>query len=260
MFPKRRLRRLRKSAGMRRLMRQTRVAADDLVCPVFVSEGIDAPQTAKSMPNVQKLPPDMVAEEASKIWEMGIPAVMPVRHAAKQGTMREPLRMTRTASYKNAIRAIRKSVPKMVIMADVCMCQYTNDSHCGIVRNGKVENDLTLPYLGRIATSYARAGADVVTPSSMMDGQVVAVRSALDEHGHTDVAIMSQSAKHSSTLYSPFRDTAHSAPEICRPPRIPSAVYQPRRGDDGARVRHSRGRRHNNGKTCHVILGLGGRG
>lgn len=213
MFPERRLRRLRKSEGMRRLVRQTRVVVDDLVCPVFVGEGLDAPQAVNSMPGVQKLPPDMVADEVSRIWKMGIPSVLLFGTSQKRDA-------EGTASYdkngivQNAIRAVRKSVPEMVIMADVCMCEYTDARHCGIVRDGVVDNDSTIRHLGRIATSYARAGVDVVSPSSMMDGQVAAVRSALDENGHADVAIMSQTAKHSSALYSPFRDAADSAPRF----------------------------------------------
>lgn len=213
MFPARRLRRLRKSEGMRRLMRQTRVAVDDLVCPVVVGEGRDAPQTVNSMPGMQRLPPDRVAEEVSRIWKMGIPSIMlfgiPLERDS-EGTAS----CDENGVVQNAIKAIRRAVPEMVIMADVCMCQYTDTRHCGIVRNGSVDNDSTIQHLGRIATSYARSGVDVVSPSAMMDGQVAAIRSALDEHGHADVAIMSHAAKHSSAFYSPFRAVADSAPKF----------------------------------------------
>ena len=213
LFPERRLRRLRKSEGMRRLMRQTRIDIDDLVCPVIVDEELDAQQVVNSMPGIQKLSPDMVAEEASRIGEAGIPAILlfgTPQQRDKEGTHS----YDENGVVQNAIRAVRKAVPGMVIMADVCMCQYTDARHCGIVRDGSVDNDHTIQILGRIATSLARAGADVVSPSSMMDGQVATVRSALDKHGHTDVAIMSQSAKHVSALYSPFRAAADSAPKF----------------------------------------------
>lgn len=203
---------MRKSEGMRRMMRQTRVTVDDLVCPVVVGEGLGAPQAVNSMSGMQWLPPDMVAEEASRIWEMGIPSVMLFGMPLERDS-------EGTASYdengvvQNAIQAIRRSVPEMVIMADVCMCQYTDARHCGIVRDGVVDNDSTIQHLGRIATSYAKSGVDVVSPSAMMDGQVAAIRSALDEHGHTDVVIMSH-AKHVSAFYSPFRAAADSAPKF----------------------------------------------
>ncbi len=213
MFPERRLRRLRKSEGMRRLVRETRVTVNDLVCPVFVGEGLDVPKTVGSMSGIQRIPPEMVAAEISGIWKMGIPAVMLFG-------IPESKDVAGSSSYdeegviQGAIREARRAAPEMVIMADVCMCQYTSTGHCGIVREGIVDNDSTILSLGKIAASYARAGVDVVSPSAMMDGQVATIRSSLDEAGFSEVAIMSHAAKHYSTMYSPFRDVADCTPQF----------------------------------------------
>ena len=213
LFPERRLRRMRQSESMRRLVRQTKVTVEDLVYPLFVGEGLDSPKTVGSMSGIRRIPPDMVAEEISCVWEMGISSVMLFGIPLKKDEDGK-------SSYdeggvvQNAIRAARRSVPEMVIMADVCMCEYTSTGHCGIIRDGTVDNDLTIQSLGRIAASYARAGVDVVSPSAMMDGQVNAIRSALDGYGHEGVAIMSHAAKHSSVMYSPFRDVADCTPQF----------------------------------------------
>ncbi len=213
MFPKRRLRRLRKSEGMRRLMRETRLAADDLVCPIFVGEDLEEPRPVGSMPEVQRIPPDMVSGEVRGIRDMGIPAVMFFGVPESKDS-------EGTSSYaadgvvQNAIREARKAAPDMVIMADVCMCQYTSSGHCGILRGGEVDNDSTLQSLGMVAASYARVGVDVVSPSAMMDGQVAAIRAALDGAGYVDVAILSHAAKHHSVMYSPFRDAVDCSPKF----------------------------------------------
>jgi porphobilinogen synthase len=194
-------------------MRETRVTVDDLVCPVFVGEGLDAPKMVGSMSGIRRIPPEMVAEEISEIWRMGIPSVMLFGIPESKDT-------NGTSSYdevgvvQNAIREAKKTVPEMVIMADVCMCQYTSTGHCGIVTEGVVDNDSTIQSLGKISTSYARAGVDVVSPSAMMDGQVSAIRSSLDEAAFQDVMIMPHSVKHYSTMYSPFRDAAYCSPQF----------------------------------------------
>lgn len=212
-FPTRRLRRLRKSEGMRRLVRETRVTPDDLVCPVFVEEGLDSRKPVGSMSGIDRIPLGMVREEVREIYGLGIPAIMLF------GIPREK-DIEGTASYdgdgivQNAIREARAGQPEMVIMADVCMCQYTSTGHCGIYRDGTVDNDATIDSLSKIAASYARAGVDVVSPSAMMDGQVAAIRAGLDGEGFGEVAIMSHAAKHRSTLYSPFREAADCAPQF----------------------------------------------
>lgn len=212
-FPARRLRRLRKSEGMRRLVRETRVTADDLVCPVFVEEGLDSRKPVGSMSGIDRMPLEMVREEVREIYGLGIPAIMLFgipRAKDAEGT----------ASYdddgivQNAIREARAGQQEMVIMADVCMCQYTSTGHCGIYRDGTVDNDATIDSLSKIAVSYARAGVDVVSPSAMMDGQVAAIRAGLDHGGFSKVAIMSHAAKHRSTLYAPFREAADCAPQF----------------------------------------------
>lgn len=213
MFPERRLRRLRKSEGMRRLVRETRVTVDDLVCPVFVGEGLDAPKTVGSMSGIRRIPPGMVAEEITEIWEMGIPAVMLFGIPESKDADGTPS-YDEEGVVQNAIRQARRAAPDMAIMADVCMCQYTSTGHCGIVREGMVDNDPTILSLGKIAASYARAGVDVVSPSAMMDRQVAAIRSSLDGAGFPDVAIMSHAAKHHSSMYSPFRDAADCLPQF----------------------------------------------
>ena len=213
MFPGRRLRRLRKSEGMRRLVRESRLGADDLVYPVFVEEGLEAPRDIGSMSGIQRLPPDTVGVEAQEIRKEGIRAIMlfgiPARKDGAGSSAYDG-----QGVVQNAIRAVRRAVPDMVIMADVCMCQYTDTGHCGIYGEGGVDNDATIECLGRIAASYAGAGVDVVAPSAMMDGQVAAIRGSLDADGFVDVAIMSHAAKHRSTFYSPFRDAADCAPQF----------------------------------------------
>ena len=210
-FPARRLRRLRKSDGMRRLVRETRVTPDDLVYPVFVEEGLDSRKPVGSMSGIDRIPLEMVREEVRETYALGIPAIMLFgipREKDPEGT----------ASYdddgivQNAIREARAEQPEMVIMADVCMCQYTSTGHCGRYRDGAVDNDATIDSLARIAVSYARAGVDVVSPSAMMDGQVAAIRAGLDGGGFGGVSIMSHAAKHRSSLYAPFRDAADCAP------------------------------------------------
>lgn len=213
MFPERRMRRLRKSDGIRRLVRETRLTVDDLVCPVFVGEGLKTPHVIDSMPGVRRIPPDMVSQEITCIHEAGISAVMlfgiPQSKDSEGTAAYDP-----NGVVQNAIRNARKAVPEMVLMADVCMCQYTLSGHCGILCDGTVDNDSTIRTMGMIAVSYARMGIDIVSPSGMMDGQVATIRTALDGAGFTDVSIMSHSAKHNSAMYAPFRDAADGAPQF----------------------------------------------
>ena len=212
-FPARRLRRLRKSEGMRRLVRETRVTADDLVCPVFVEEGLDFRKPVGSMSGVDRIPPGMVREEVREIYGLGIPAIM-LFGVPQEKDVEGTASHDDDGVVQNAIREARAGQPEMVIMADVCMCQYTSTGHCGIYRDGTVDNDATVDSLSKIAVSYARAGVDVVSPSAMMDGQVAAIRAGLDREGFSEVAIMSHAAKHRSTLYAPFREAADCAPQF----------------------------------------------
>lgn len=212
-FPTRRMRRLRRSGSMRRLIQETKVTPDDLVCPVFVQEGLDERRSVGSMSGIYRIPPDVVEEEVGEIYDLGIPAIMLFGIPQEKDDVGSSARDD-GGVVQQAVRAARKARQDMVVMADVCMCQYTSTGHCGILSEGTVDNDSTIAALGDIAVSYARAGVDVVSPSAMMDGQVAAIRSALDRGGFTDVGIMSHAAKHRSSLYSPFRDAADCAPKF----------------------------------------------
>lgn len=185
---------------------------DDLVYPVFVGEGLSEPQIVGSMPGIRRIPPSMVHEELKGIQADGISSVMLFGIPKIKDSFGSSA-YDKNGVVQNAIREVRRSTPEMVIMADVCMCQYTDTGHCGVSVKGTVDNDATIRYLGEIAASYAKAGVDVVAPSAMMDGQVAAIRSRLDDEGYVDVAIMSHTAKHHSSLYTPFRDAADCAPK-----------------------------------------------
>ena len=208
-----RLHRLQKSGSMRRLVQESRLTVDDLVCPVLVGEGLDAPQPVAKMPGIKKIPPSMVRSEVRTIEKEGISAIMLFGiPSVKDKTGSSAY--DKNGVVQNAIREARLASPGMVIMADVCMCQYTDTGHCGIYQKGGIDNDATIGYLGKIAATYAQAGADVVSPSAMMDGEITAIRSSLDEGGFTDVAIMSHTTKQHSSMYSPFRGAAQCAPQF----------------------------------------------
>ncbi|MXX20466.1 MAG: porphobilinogen synthase [Cenarchaeum sp. SB0665_bin_23] len=206
------MRRLRRSENIRKMVQETHLSLDDLVYPVFVGEGLSEPQVIESMPGIRRIPPQMVHDEMQEIRADGISAVM-LFGIPKVKDGLGSAAYDQDGVVQNAIRETRRSTPDMVIMADVCMCQYTDTGHCGIYKKGAVDNDTTIQYLGEIATSYAKAGVDVVSPSAMMDGQVAAIREHLDKGGYTNVAIMAHSAKHHSSLYAPFRDAADCAPK-----------------------------------------------
>ena len=212
--PARRLRRLRGSAPMRDLLRETRLSPRDLVSPLFVQEGLSARAEVGSMPGVYRLPVSEAAAEAGDVLAAGVPAVMVFGIPSSKDD-------DGTAAYddggvvQSAISAIRAAHgDRIAIMSDVCLCQYTSSGHCGVVRGGAVDNDRSVELLARTAVSQARAGADVVSPSAMMDGQVAAIRAALDGEGLGGVAVMSHSAKHRSSMYAPFRDAADCAPQF----------------------------------------------
>lgn len=213
-FPSSRLRRLRGSHKIRRLVQETSLAPDDLICPVFVEEGLDSRAAVGSMPDIARLPIGDVAQEAGQIADLGMPAVMMFgvpQAKDDQGSAA----FDENGIVQQAIRKIREELgDRMLIMADVCLCQYTSSGHCGLVQGDQIDNDSSLETLARIAVSQAEAGVDVVSPSAMMDGQVAAIRIGLDEAGYSDVMIMSHSAKHRSSLYAPFRDAAECAPKF----------------------------------------------
>lgn len=213
-FPNLRLRRLRQSGKIRELLEEVRLSPKDLICPIFVQEDLKSKIQGESMPGFDRLPLKDVVDEVNSIVDLKIPAIMVFGIPATKddhGTSA----FSQNGIVQKAVSDIRKNIGnKIAIMSDVCLCQYTNSGHCGLVKGDKIDNDSSLDVLAKVAISQAQAGVDVVSPSAMMDGQVRAIRHGLDDAGFTDVAIMSHSAKHRSSLYSPFKDMAHSAPQF----------------------------------------------
>ena len=213
-FPTSRLRRLRRTENLRELLQEVSLSPKDLICPVFVEEGIQAKKQVNSMPAIERLPLSEVVNEVDAIVELGIPGIMIFgipENKDDEGTSA----YVEHGIVQKAISEIRKNFgDKIVIMADVCLCQYTSSGHCGLVKDGNVDNDSSLETLSKIAVSQAKAGVDVVSPSAMMDGQVQSIRQGLDKENFSNVAIMSHSAKHRSNFYSPFRDAAECAPKF----------------------------------------------
>ena len=213
-FPIRRLRRLRKTEKIRDLVQEISLSPKALICPIFVEEGIQTKKQIQSMPAMERLPLSDIVNEVDAIAELGIPAVMLFgipQNKDDEGTSA----FVDHGIVQKTISEIRKNFgDKIVIMADVCLCQYTSSGHCGLVRDEIIDNDSSIATLSKIAVSQAKAGVDVVSPSAMMDGQVAAIRNSLDNEGFSDVSIMSHSAKHRSNFYSPFRDAAECAPQF----------------------------------------------
>ena len=206
-----RLRRLRRSEGIRNLVRETRLSVDDFILPVFVTEGTDIKNPVESMPGVYQWSIDKLEGFLEPVIKYGIPAVMVFgipEHKDEVGS--EAYKCDGIA--QRAVTRIKEVAPDLIVIADVCLCEYTSHGHCGLVHEGKILNDETLPLLAQAALTLAEAGADMVAPSDMMDGRVGFIRSYLDENGYTDLPLMAYSAKYASAYYSPFRDAAHSAP------------------------------------------------
>ena len=211
MYPEIRPRRLRRLPALRRLVRETRLSVDHLIAPSFVVPGRGVRQEIGSMPGVARLSPDRLVEEAKRLADLGVPGLLlfglPARKDATGSGAWDP-----EGPVPTALRALREADTGLVLMADVCLCEYTDHGHCGVLEANEVANDPTLELLARAAVVYAEAGADVVAPSDMMDGRVDAIRGALDEEGLHDVAILSYAAKYASGFYGPFREAAESAP------------------------------------------------
>jgi len=206
-FP--RYRRMRRTEALRDLLRETRLHPHDLVLPLFINDTIDAPLEISSMPGVFNFPESAIAEQVQIAWEAGIRAVIlfgVTNHKDDEGSdsLRDEGLMARM------IRAAKEAAPEMVVISDNCFCEYTSHGHCGVLRDGDVDNDATLANLQLQVRVAARAGADLVAPSGMMDGMVLAIREALDEGAHEDVGIMSYSTKFASSFYGPFRDAVDS--------------------------------------------------
>ncbi|SRR5579885_5827 len=213
-YPNVRLRRLRQSSKIRELLEEVRLSPKDLICPIFVQEDLQSKLEGGAMPGFERLPLKDVVSEVSHIADLNIPAIM-VFGIPSDKDEKGTSAFSENGVVQKTISEIRKNLGnKIAIMSDVCLCQYTSSGHCGLVKGDKIDNDSSLEVLAKTAVSQAQAGSDVVSPSAMMDGQVKAIRHALDDAGFKDVAIMSHSAKHRSNLYSPFKDMAHSAPQF----------------------------------------------
>jgi porphobilinogen synthase len=210
-FPEIRMRRLRTSVTMRRMVRETSLSVNDFIYPLFVRAGEGIKKPIPSMTDCFHFSPDRIAEEAAEVASLGIPAVLLFGLPEKKDE-RGSEAWSESGPVQQAIREIKKRTPDLLIVTDVCLCEYTSTGHCGVVRDRKVDNDPTLELLARMALSHAQAGADIVAPSDMMDGRVRAIRDVLERNGFQDVAILSYAAKFASAFYGPFRDAAESAP------------------------------------------------
>ena len=212
-FPNVRMRRLRRTPALRALVRETRLTPDRFVAPLFVRRGAGIREPIASLPGVSRLSPDEAVSEAQELAGLGVPAVilfgLPER---KDETGSEA--WDDAAAVQETTQRLKAAVPDLAVMTDVCLDEYTSHGHCGVIRDGEVDNDATLPLLARAAVSHARAGADVVAPSDMMDGRVAAIRRELDAAGMSATAIVSYAAKSSSAFYGPFREAADSAPKF----------------------------------------------
>jgi porphobilinogen synthase len=212
-FPIVRMRRMRQNEKLRGLMRETRLSIDQLIYPLFIAEEIGQPREVVSMPGIMQWPLEHLSREAERIAALGIPAVLlfgiPL-HKDEVGSEA----YNSEGIIQQAIRQLKASVPELLVVTDVCLCEYTSHGHCGLIRDGSVQNDESLQLLSRMAISHVQAGADIVAPSDMMDGRVGALRRALDEEGFNQAPIMAYSAKFASGFYGPFREAAGSTPQF----------------------------------------------
>lgn len=213
MFPTHRCRRLRKNETIRRMVRQTAITPDDFIYPLFVTYGKGVRKEISSMPGCYQESVDEAVKNAKEIYSLGIPSVILFgipEHKDEMGSGA----YDDTGVVQNAIKAIKDAVPELYVITDICMCEYTSHGHCGIIERGDVDNDKTLGLLAMEAVSHAKAGADMVAPSDMMDGRVAAIRTSLDREGFAGIPIMSYSAKYASAFYGPFREAAESTPQF----------------------------------------------
>ena len=205
-------RRLRRTTAIRRMVRETVLTPADFIYPMFVAPGKDVRQEVAAMPGVARLSVDLLVEEVKSVWESGVPAVLLFGLPQKKDDTGSEAASPRGA-VQQAVRTLKKALPELVVITDVCLCGYTNHGHCGIVHRGEIDNDATLEVLAQVALSHAEAGADLVAPSDMMDGRVGAIRETLDDHGFEMVGILAYAVKYASAFYGPFREAAESAPK-----------------------------------------------
>ena len=212
-FPRHRLRRLRQSEPLRRLVRETRLAVSDLIYPMFVTVGRDRREEIPSMPGQYRISVDLLVKEAAEVTLLGIPAVIlfgvPDKKDERGTGAYDP-----KGIVPQAVRALKDQVPDLMVITDVCIDEYTSHGHCGLVKDGRILNDETLECLRAMARTHAEAGADMVAPSDMMDGRVLAIRDELDRAGFAELPIMAYAAKFASCFYAPFRDAANSSPQF----------------------------------------------
>ncbi len=212
-FPEYRPRRLRRTETLRRMTRETRLSPDQLILPLFAVPGRNVRNPIASMPGVEQLSIDNLVKECREAYGLGIPAVILFGIPEKKDDVGSS-GYAEDGIIQRAIPEIKDAVPDLVVITDVCLCEYTDHGHCGVIVDGEVDNDSTLDLLAQQAVSHAAAGADIVAPSDMMDGRVVTIRDALDEEGFDDVSILSYAVKFASAFYGPFRDAAQSAPKF----------------------------------------------
>ena len=246
-FPEYRARRLRRNEALRSMVRETFLRPEDLIYPMFSAFGKNIRKEILSMPGIYQQSIEHIVTEAREVYELGIPAVILFGIPEEKDALGQDA-YAENGIIQETIRAIKAEVPKLLVITDVCMCEYTDHGHCGVIKDGDVDNDETLKLLAAEALSHARAGADIVAPSDMMDGRVAAIREVLDANGFSHIPVMSYSAKFASCFYGPFREAAHSAPAFGdrRAYQLPAAA----RGL-AARRRHARRGRGHRRRRCH---------
>ena len=212
-FPGYRPRRLRRNENLRRMVRETRLHVEDLIYPMFTAFGDDIRKEISSMPGIYQQSIEHIVEEAREVQDLGIPAVILFGIPEQKDACGSDA-YSDTGIIQETIRALKRELPELTVITDVCLCEYTDHGHCGVIKDGDVDNDKTLELLAREALSHAQAGADIVAPSDMMDGRVGALRDILDEQGFTHIPIMSYAVKYASAYYGPFREAAESTPEF----------------------------------------------
>jgi porphobilinogen synthase len=213
MYPLVRMRRFRRNETLRRMVRETMLSPSDFIYPLFVRPGRGVRNDIASMPGVAQLSPDLIVEECGEVASLGIPGVLLFGIPSHKDEVGSEA-YDDEGIIQEAVRAIKKSYPDLAVITDVCLCEYTSHGHCGLIENGDVANDPSLPLLAKMALSHAKAGADIVAPSDMMDGRVGAIRAMLDENGFSMTPIMSYAAKYASGFYGPFREAAEGAPRF----------------------------------------------
>ena len=253
-FPIYRPRRLRANENLRRLVRETALSVNDLIYPMFVVHGRDTATEISAMPGCYQYSVDRLVTAAKELAALGIPGTILFGIPA----LKDPLG---TEAYADdgiiqlAVRAIKDAVPDLLVMTDVCLCEYTDHGHCGVIEDSEVQNDPTLELLVKESLSHARAGADVIAPSDMMDGRVGAIREALDENGYENIPIMAYSAKYASAFYGPFREAAESAPQFGDRRSYQMDPSECRGGTTGSRIRYSGRCGHSHGETRALLSG-----